>query len=118
MQPVRKVQLVYEQEQPAQKRAKQSNGQTAIPPGEWYEQAKKWRWRERAAAWDAMRNAEQEELIAAERAQVIKEGFALQHKRIQVLNIMTNRLLKAFANDDRLWLPDVKAIGVGKKRLV
>jgi hypothetical protein len=113
MQPVRKIPLVFQQEQAEENRGKQRNLRTD-PPGEWYEIAKKWRWRERAAAWDAQSNADLEELIAAERAQIIKRGFALQHKRIQALDAMATHLLKEFSQKDKLWLPDVKAIGVGK----
>ena len=44
MQPVRSIVAVFREEKRANERDE--------APGRWYEEAKKWRWDERVAAWD------------------------------------------------------------------
>lgn len=112
MEPVRKIATVFQQEQEGTE--KNGEKQRTIPPGEWYEQAKKWRWDERAAAWDALLDGEIEEQIASERKKVLRSRFALMHKRVEALNAMATQLADMSADDRNIWLKDVKAIGNGK----
>ncbi len=70
-------------------------------------------WVERASAYDAHLQKEREDLAAVERARVLTTGFAQQHKRIEALNALAKKLLAQAANDERLWLPDVKSVGTG-----
>lgn len=79
------------------------------PDGTWYEKAKEWRWDERAQAWDDEQFAE--EMKSA--ARVRRSGFALQHKRILALQELVDGLIDESKIQERVWLPDVKAIGNG-----
>lgn len=82
--------------------------------GSWYEYAKKYNWQARAAAYDAHWLEEQDELIKQEREIVLRTGFAVQHRRIQSLDKILNKLLEMTEDEDKVWLPDVKAIGTGE----
>lgn len=114
MEPVRKIALVFQQEQRAQDQGEGKEGlERTEAPGKWYTQAKKWRWDERAAAFDLHQAKELEELIAAEKAKVISEGYALMHKRIETLNMLAVRLVAMTGDENHVWLPDVKSVGTG-----
>lgn len=82
-------------------------------PGKWYEMSSRFRWEERAAAWDAFQLEGIEERITTERAQVLQTDYALMHRRVAVLNEQVTRLLAMTKDPDKVWLPDVKAIGNG-----
>lgn len=56
------------------------------PDGTWYKFAQRWKWEERAAAWDKYRLDERDKQIAAEEAEVLRKGYALKHERIKALN--------------------------------
>jgi hypothetical protein len=86
---------------------------TAFPGPTWYEAAKEWRWQERARAYDEHQRAEEDRIIAEEREKVLRSGFALQHKRIQALNRLTNKLIAMTNDEDKIWMPDVKSVGTG-----
>jgi hypothetical protein len=81
--------------------------------GYWYEYAKKYNWQERAAAYDANWIEEQDKIIAQEKEKVLRSGFALQYKRIQSLDRLLNKLIEMTDDEDKIWIPDVKAIGNG-----
>jgi hypothetical protein len=81
--------------------------------GHWYEYAKKYRWEERALAYDTHWIEEQDKLIAQEREIVLRTGFALQHKRIEALDKIANILIEMTEDEDKVWLPDVKSVGFG-----
>lgn len=81
--------------------------------GYWYEYAKKYRWEERVQAYDTEWIEEQDKLIAQEREVVLRTGFALQHKRIQSLDSILNKLIDMLEDNKNIWMPDVKAIGNG-----
>jgi hypothetical protein len=83
------------------------------PPGRWYEESKKWNWEARATEWDAFQTEETEKVIARERALVLRSGFALQHKRVLALDRLANKLIEMTEDEDKVWIPDVKAIGNG-----
>lgn len=82
-------------------------------PGKWYEMASRYRWEERAAAWDAQQMDGIEERIAAERAQMMLLPYAQMHRRVAALNEQVERLLAMTKDPAKVWLPDVKAIGTG-----
>lgn len=83
-------------------------------PGKWYEMAAKWKWRERAAAYDASVTAKLEAEIEPERARVLVEGFAQVHRRIAILNAKALQLLAMTEDPNKVWLPDVKSVGTGE----
>jgi len=118
MKPIRKVSLVFQQEEKAriakteQNRAKQSKIREK-PPGVWYEIAKDWRWEERAAAWDKHIDRQLDQEIAAERKRVLRTELALQHKRIELLNRKALQLAEITDDESGIWIPDVKSVGFG-----
>lgn len=81
--------------------------------GYWYEYAKKYSWEERAQAYDAHWIEEQDKLIEQEREIVLRTGFAVQHRRIQSLDSIVNKLIDMLEDNNNIWMPDVKAIGNG-----
>jgi hypothetical protein len=83
------------------------------PDGTWYKIAEKWQWEARAAQWDAFQAEEAEKIIAREREIVFRSGFALVHKRVQSLDRILNKLIDMTEDQDKVWIPDVKAIGNG-----
>jgi hypothetical protein len=110
MEPVRKIALVFQEEQQTEEnRGKQRNE----PPGVWYEIAKQWRWEDRAAAWDAYRDEQIETQIVAERKKVLKSRFALMHKRVELLDRKIQQLVEITDSESGVWLPDVKSVGTG-----
>lgn len=82
-------------------------------PGKWYEMASRFRWEERASAWDAEQMASIEQRITAERAQIALLPYAQMHRRVAALNEQAEQLLAMAKDPDKVWLPDVKAIGNG-----
>lgn len=82
-------------------------------PSKWYELARKWQWKERAAAYDAHLTAELEAEIESEKARVLVEGFAQRHRRIATLNAKAEQLLAMTEDPAKIWLADVKSIGTG-----
>jgi hypothetical protein len=104
----RSVATIYKKENRVKSR------QTTLKvPGDWYEIEKAWNWKERARAYDEHVRAEEDHIIAEEREKVLRSGFALQHKRIQALNRLTNKLIAMSNDEDKVWMPDVKSIGTG-----
>jgi hypothetical protein len=87
-------------------------------PGSWYKMAKKWRWEERATAWDAHLDEQVERTILAERKKVLRSRYALQHKRIETLDQVAQKLIDYLEDEDNIWLPDVKAIGIERVDIV
>ena|SRR5437879_8465321 len=83
-------------------------------PSKWYQYARQWQWKERAAAYDASLTAELEAEIEGEKARVLAEGFAQRHRRIATLNAKAEQLLAMTEDPDKIWLADVKAIGTGE----
>lgn len=105
----RSIAAVFQEEETEKNREKPRTK----PTGDWYEIAEKWNWEDRAAEWDAFQTEEAERVIARERAIVLRSGFALQHKRVQALDKIANKLIDMIEDEDKVWLPDVKAIGNG-----
>lgn len=104
----RSVNAVY-----AKENNKKQQKTTTFPGPTWYEAAKTWKWEERAKTWDAYRIAEEDKVIAEERNKVLRSGFALMHKRVKELDKLTRKLIKMTDEEDKVWIPDVKAIGNG-----
>jgi hypothetical protein len=111
MTPVRKIPLVFQQEQ--QTKEENRGKQRTEPPGVWWEVAKKWKWNERVATWDKCQAEELEREIAAEEKKILREEYALRHKRIEELNRIVKKLIGYLEDENNIWLPDVKAIGTG-----
>jgi hypothetical protein len=82
--------------------------------GKWREIAKAWQWVDRAQAWDKylldMANRQKE----AERMAVLADGFGLDHLRVEALKKLAQQLEQWTQENDKVWLPDVKSIGMGK----
>lgn len=80
-------------------------------PKSWAKARDRWRWQERAEAWDAYLL----ELVGAReqerRVEILSSGYALQHERIRELDELARLLLDELQTEDKRWLPDVKAIG-------
>jgi hypothetical protein len=67
-----------------------------------------YQWVARAAAYDAQQAQALEAVAQEERAKILKSGFALQHKRIELLDRLTNRLIVLTEDDNNLFLVDQK----------
>jgi hypothetical protein len=106
MEPARSINAVFDEEHPTENDGKSRQK----VPGEWYKQAKKWRWEERAAAWDAFLDDCLEKQIFAERKKVLRSRYALQHKRIETLDHIAQKLIDYLEDEKNIWLPDVKAV--------
>lgn len=109
MEPVHSIPEVWREEETTKNHEKPR----ADPPGDWYRIAKKWRWEERAAAWDAHLDAQLEKEIAAEEKKILRTHYALKHKRIAELDAIVSRLIGYLDDEQNVWLPDVKVIGSG-----
>jgi len=107
--PRRSVAAVYHEEHSELGEASNDVERRQKVPGLWYEIANRWRWEERAQAYDDAQFAEEEK----EAQRVRRSGLALQHKRILALQTLVEGLIKETGEKDRVWLPDVKAIGTG-----
>jgi hypothetical protein len=105
--PRRSVAAIYSEEHPEETTKDDKRRQNA--PGSWYAMAKRWQWEERAEAYDAAQFAEEEKI----RARVFHSGFALQHNRILALQKQLEDLIAMTTEQDKVWVPDVKAIGNG-----
>jgi hypothetical protein len=103
--PKRSIAAVFQEEETERNREKPR----IKPTGDWYEMAEKWQWEERTQAWDDAQFAEDEKVAA----RVRRSGFALQYKRILALQDLVDGLITETKNQERVWLPDVKAIGNG-----
>jgi hypothetical protein len=103
--PVRSLMDAYRVEFPDTKRQ--------YAPTHWYVEAQKWKWDERCAAWDAYQDEQIEQLIAKEKAKVIKSHYALMHKRVEALNRLAEKLEAYMDDENNIWLPDVKSVGTG-----
>lgn len=82
-------------------------------PGQWYQRAQEFHWRERAETYDAERRREEEAQLEAERQAILAHGYARMHRRVQKLDELADKLEGLIDIEDRLWLPDVKSVGTG-----
>jgi len=71
------------------------------------------RWQERVREYDAEQARFQGEAILQERTKILKFRYALMHKRIEQLDRIAQKLLDYAEDEEKVWLPDVKAIGNG-----
>jgi hypothetical protein len=88
-----------------------TSGEGYRPGREWYGAAEQWQWSERAGAWDAYRIAERDRLIELEEAEIMKEQYALKHKRIKDLSKVAKLLREEVFDDKKRWVEDVKSVG-------
>lgn len=104
----RSVSAVFQME------AEENRGnQSTETHGYWYEYAKKYNWEKRAKAYDQHWIEEQDAIIKQEREIVLRSGFAVQHKRIQSLDKLLNKLIEMTEDENKVWIPDVKSVGAG-----
>ncbi|HEY3991520.1 MAG TPA: hypothetical protein VGM01_01460 [Ktedonobacteraceae bacterium] len=82
-------------------------------PSKWRAMARKYRWEERASAWDAHQIAEIEQKVSAEKTKVLLTGYALMYRRVAQLNEQVEQLIAMTKDSDKVWMPDVKSIGTG-----
>lgn len=94
-----------------QKETKKSKEKTRTNTGpDWYEAAKQWNWGSRARDYDEYQRAEEDRIIAEEREKVLRSGFALQHKRIQLLDRLSRKLIRMTNDEEKIWIPETKTI--------
>lgn len=94
---------------------KQAKTSTNVGP-EWCNAAKTWKWDERARAHDEWQRAEEDRIIAEERDKVLRSGFALQHKRIQLLDKISRKLLAYTNDEEKVWIPENKTTTFGEDK--
>lgn len=70
-------------------------------------------WQERVRLYDEEQSKQQDVIIAEEKAKVLRKGFALMHKRVAELDRLAQKLIAYAEDEEKVWLPDVKAIGNG-----
>lgn len=83
-------------------------------PQSWRKAAFKYKWRERAQAFDEEQQRIRDAYFAARQDEILRSGFAQRHQRIQELNRLAELLRTEVWTEDARWLPDVKQIGSGK----
>lgn len=103
--PRRSVAAVFHEEETEKNREKPRKK----PTGDWYEISEQWQWEERAEAYDAAQFAEEEKV----KQRVFRSGYALQHNRVLALQKQAEDLIAMTADQAKVWVPDVKAIGTG-----
>jgi hypothetical protein len=86
---------------------KQAKASTNVGPG-WCEAAKAWEWDKRARTYDEHIRAEEDRIIAEERDKVLRSGFALQHKRIQIYNRLADKLIGYARDESKVWLCETR----------
>lgn len=101
----RSVNAVYDREN----KEKQGKTSTKIGP-EWYDAAKIWKWVERARLHDKHQRDEEDKIIAQERDKVLRTDFALDYKRIEVLNKFVKKMEQWADDDDKIWLIKTQSI--------
>lgn len=101
----------------SQKENKKSEEKTRTNAGpEWYDAAKTWNWATRARDYDAYQRAEEDRIIEEERDKVLRSGFALQHKRIQLLDKMSRKLIAMTNDEEKIWIPETKTSTFGEDK--
>lgn len=80
-------------------------------PGSWSRARDRWTWVQRAQVWDEHVASEVAARVEAQRIEILSSGFAQQHERVRALKGLATLLLEELQEEDKRWLPDVKAIG-------
>lgn len=107
----RSVNAVFEKE----RKGKKVNPSTKIN-AEWYDAYNQWKWSERARSYDEYQRAEEDRIIAEERDKVLRSGFALQHKRIEVLDKLSRKLIAMANDDEKVWIAKTKTTSFGEDK--
>ena len=75
-------------------------------------------WQERVKQYDADQAAKQieiqDKIIAEEREKVLRSGFALMHKRVEMLDRLSNKLIQWTDEEKKVWIPETRVIGSGE----
>jgi hypothetical protein len=114
----RSINAVFAKEQRANAKVTRNNEKQRElnAPGEWYDIKKVWKWDERARAYDEYQRAEEDRIIAEERDKIMRSGFALQHKRIQLLDRLSRKLVKMTDDEEKIWIPETRTTIMGEDR--
>ncbi len=83
-------------------------------PQSWRRASNRWRWRDRAEAWDEAERQRVRAEYEAQRRAILEEGFALDHERVKALKELANILLDELRQYERRWVQDVKQVGSGE----
>lgn len=83
-------------------------------PGAWDRAAKRFRWRERAEAWDRALEAQVAADEEERRRRILSTGYAMQHQRVEHLVALADVLHGDLLVEEHRWCPDVKGIGRGE----
>lgn len=110
--PARSYIAVYRADAKSQRSAKEREGARNVP-GAWFTAVKKWKWAQRAEAFDDAERKRRDDLYAARADEILSSGFAQRFARIAELNRLAELLQAELYTEDKRWLPDVKQIGGG-----
>jgi|GEM_PF-2392634 hypothetical protein len=111
--PARSVYAAYRAELAERARARQkklSITRTGLPQS-WREQSKRWRWSERAQAFDEAERAKRYAAYQARADEILREGLAQRFARVEELKHLAELLRAEVLTEDKRWLPDAKWIG-------
>ena len=75
----------------------------------------KFAWVERAKIFEIIQQARDQEAYDTRRREIMESGLALTHERLAKLNQLFGKLEGYLSDENKVWLPDVKLIGGGKK---
>lgn len=88
---------------------KEKQGKTSTKMGpEWCNAAKTWKWEERARAYDKHIFSEQDRINAEEKERVIRKRYALMHKRVELLDRLTHKLVRMTNDESKIWIPEIR----------
>lgn len=107
----RSVNAVFKKEAP-----KNPEKPRTVAGNDWYDIAKQWNWEKRARDYDTHQRAEEDRIIEEERDKVLRSGFALQHKRIELLGKMSRKLIAMTNDEAKIWIPETKTTTFGEEK--
>jgi hypothetical protein len=83
------------------------------PSSAWRKAAEQYGWKKRAADYDEAERKRIEALQKAYIDSILEHEFALKHERVKALNDIVKKLMGYLDDEDNVWCPDVKSIGMG-----
>lgn len=107
----RSVNAVFKKETP-----KNTEKPRTVADNDWYDIEKQWKWKERARDYDEYQRAEEDRIIEEERDKVLRSGFALQHKRIELLGKMSRKLIAMTNDETKIWIPETRTTVIGEDK--
>ena len=70
-------------------------------------------WVERSTRFDELQREKDQAAYEARRRQIMESGFALDFERVAELKALYEKYREYLADENNIWLPDVKSIRVG-----